>query len=188
MQALVLIDIQNDYFPGGRMELVGSEAAGIKAGKLLDVFRKKGLPVFHIQHVSTRPTATFFLPGTKGVAIHSSVAPFEGEPIIQKHFPSSFKETDLLELLEKAKITHLVIAGMMTQMCVDTTVRVACDLGFTCQVAHDACATRDLSFEERTVSASDVQIAYMAALNGLFAQVQDADTICVSMLAQDPDK
>lgn len=178
MKALLLIDIQNDYFPGGRMALSGSEDAGLNAGKLLDTFRKSNLPVFHIQHISTRPTATFFLPHTDGVNIHDSVAPVSGEPVIQKNYPNSFRETNLLEKLRAAGISQLVIAGMMTQMCVDTTVRAAADLGFTCQLAHDACATRDLTFAGRTVAAVDVQTAFMAALNGLFAEVLQTGTIC----------
>jgi len=181
MKALLLIDIQNDYFPGGRMELAGSESAGLNAGKLLNAFRKNNLPIFHIQHISTRPTATFFLPQTEGVNIHSRVAPIAGEPVIRKNYPSSFRETNLLELLREAGVTNLVIAGMMTQMCVDTTVRAAADLGFTCQLAHDACATRDLAFAGRTVAAADVQAAFMAALSGLFAEVSDAGKICSSL-------
>ena len=160
------------------MELVGSEAAGRQSGRLLDVFRKKGLPVFHIQHISTRKNATFFLPQTDGVNIHNSVVPIAGEPVIQKNYPNSFRETKLLGMLRKAGITHLVIAGMMTQMCVDTTVRAATDLGFTCRLAHDACAARDLTFAGKTVAAVDVQTAFMASLNGLFAEVLDTEAIC----------
>ncbi len=178
MNALLLIDIQNDYFPGGAMELVGSEAAGLKAGTLLDAFRKRNLPVFHIQHLSTRPNATFFLPRTEGVNIHKNVAPIEGEKVIRKNYPSAFRETALLKNLRDGGITDLVVAGMMTQMCVDTTVRAAVDLGFRCRLAHDACATRDLTFAGRTVAAADVQTAFMAALNGLFAEVLDAEAIC----------
>ena len=178
MKALLLIDIQNDYFPGGRMELFGSEAAGLNAGKLLDAFRKNNLPVFHIQHISTRPTATFFLPHTEGVNIHKSVTPLQGEAVIQKNYPNAFRETNLLEQLRQAGIKNPVVAGMMTQMCVDTTIRAAADLGFACQLAHDACATRDMTFAGRTVAAADVQTAFMAALNGLFAEVLDTETLC----------
>ena len=66
-------------------------------------------------------------------------------------------------------------------MCVDTTVRAAFDLGFACTLAHDACATRDLSFNGETVAAKDVQTAFMAALNGSFAQVLDTAAICASL-------
>lgn len=178
MKALLLIDIQNDYFPGGKMELVNSEAAALKAGLLLDAFRNRHLPIIHIQHISTRPTATFFLPHTEGVKIHKSVAPLEGEMVIQKHYPNSFRETKLLDYLKDKGVTDLVTAGMMTQMCVDTTVRAASDLGFACRLAHDACATRDLAFAKKSVAAADVQTAFMAALNGFFAEVLDAETIC----------
>jgi nicotinamidase-related amidase len=181
MKSLLLIDIQNDYFPGGRMELVGSEAAGRKAGMLLEAFRQKGLPIFHVQHISTRPGASFFIPGTEGAVIHAYVKALAGEPVIQKNYPNSFRETTLLRQLREKNISELVVAGMMTHMCVDTTVRAACDLGFSCMLAHDACAARNLSFEGNTVQARDVQTAYMAALNGLFAQVMDTDTLCAGL-------
>lgn len=86
-QALLLIDIQNDYFPGGAMELVGSPEAGIRAGKLLQLFRQKSLPVIHMQHIATRQEATFFRPDSPGVEIHESVTPRAGETVFQKHFP-----------------------------------------------------------------------------------------------------
>lgn len=178
--ALLLIDIQNDYFPGGAMELAGSVEAGRQAAALLAAFRGKGLPVLHVQHISTRPGATFFLPNTRGVDIHESVAPRQGETIIRKHFPNAFRETALLEQLRQRNITALTIGGMMTHMCVDTTVRAAFDLGFGCRLAHDACATRSLSFGGSTVAAAEVQMAFIAALNGLFAKVQSAAEICAA--------
>ncbi len=182
-QALLLIDIQNDYFPGGRMELVGSEEAGRAAGRLLAAFRAAALPVIHIQHVSAREGSTFFLPETDGVLIHRSVAPETGEPVFVKHFPNSFRETSLLEHLRSIDTTGLAVAGMMTHMCVDTTVRAAFDLGFSCTLAHDACATRALQYGSRTVAAEAVQTAYLAALHGLFAKVLSADEIRSSLNA-----
>ena len=130
---------------------------------------------------STRPGATFFLPDTRGVEIHESVAPLAGETVVRKHFPNSFRETKLDEHLRECGITGLVIAGMMTHMCVDTTTRAAADLGFGCRLAHDACATRALSFGGETVAAADVQTAFMASLNGLFASVQAAEQICAGL-------
>lgn len=179
--ALVIIDIQNDYFPGGAMELVGSVEAGNKAKKLLQAFRDKGLPVIHVQHVSTHPGATFFLPGTRGVEIHECVAPRQGETVVVKHFPSSFRDTTLLETLRRQRITRLVIAGMMTHMCIDTTTRAAADLGFECLLAHDACATRSLTFNGVTVSADNVHTAFIAALNGVFARVVSTDEVCAGL-------
>lgn len=180
-QALLIIDIQNDYFPGGSMELVGSTQAGAQAARLLAVFRAKGLPVIHIQHVATRAGATFFRPGTPGVEIHSSVTPKAGETVFQKHYPNAFRETPLLEHLRENKITRLVIVGMMTQMCIDTSTRAAADLGFECALAHDACATRAQTFGAVTVPAESVQVAFMAALNGSFAKVQTTEELCAAL-------
>ena len=169
-KALLIIDIQNDYFPGGAMELVGSVAAGEKAGRLLAGYRAAHIPVIHIQHLSSRAEATFFLPGTVGAEIHHCVAPAEGEPVFHKHYPNGFRETGLLSFLREQGITDLTVAGMMTHMCVDTTVRAGFDLGFSCTLAHDACATRDLAFGGRNVPAPEVQTAYIAALGAVFAR------------------
>ena len=172
--ALLIIDIQNDYFPGGAMELVQPDKAAEQAAQLLAAFRERALPVFHVQHLSTRAGATFFIPDTPGAAIHASVAPRAGETLITKNFPNAFRATTLLDALRAAQVSKLVVAGMMTHMCVDTTVRAAADLGFACSLAQDACATRDLAFGGEQVPAKAVQLAYLAALNGAFANVQSA--------------
>ncbi|HXZ49549.1 MAG TPA: cysteine hydrolase family protein [Usitatibacter sp.] len=168
--ALLIVDIQNDYFPGGAMQLVGSPEAGEKAARLLAAFRERGAPVIHMQHVSRRPGAAFFVEGTEGVKIHECVAPLASETVFRKHFPNSFRETPLADHLRAQGAGRLVVAGMMTHMCIDTTARAAADLGFEVQLAHDACATRDLAFGGVTVAAREVQAAFVASLNGLFAK------------------
>jgi nicotinamidase-related amidase len=178
---LLLVDVQNDYFPGGAMEVVGATAAAHQAAKLLAAFRQQALPIIHVQHIAARPGATFFLPNTTGAEIHESVRPGPREVVIQKHFPNSFRETPLLEHLHSANISRLVIAGMMTHMCIDTTTRAAADIGFACSLAHDACATRALSFNGVQVPAESVQIAYLAALNGLFAKVLSVNELCADL-------
>jgi nicotinamidase-related amidase len=180
-QALLLVDIQNDYFPGGAMELAGSPEAGAQVQVLLQAFRRAGRPIVHIQHLAARPGATFFLPGTPGAELHTCVTPLPGEAVIRKHFPNAFRETPLLEHLRRQDITQLVIAGMMTHMCIDTTVRAAFDLGFQCQLAGDACATRDLARNGVAVPAAKVQAAFLAALDGTFAQVLDVEALCAGL-------
>ncbi|MFZ0944679.1 MAG: cysteine hydrolase family protein [Syntrophobacteraceae bacterium] len=172
--ALLLIDIQNDYFPGGNMEVEGSVQASLRAREVLDLFRKMAMPVIHVRHISVRPGATFFLPGTGGVEIHENVRPLSTETLIEKNYPNSFRDTPLRQILEKEGVARLVIAGMMTHMCVDATTRAAFDYGFGCTVVHDACATRQLSFGGATVPAVQVQSAFLAALNGLYAKVASA--------------
>ncbi len=175
--ALILIDIQNDYFPGGRMELVGSTEAAAAAARLLATFRQAGWPVFHIQHESVRPGSIFFLPNSPGVEINHAVEPRADEPVIVKHYPNSFRETNLLDRLKSANINQLLLCGMMTSMCVDATVRAAFDLGFECTVAGDACATRDLVFNGETIPASHVHGAFLAALGAVYATVRTTDAI-----------
>jgi len=172
---LILIDIQNDYFPGGNMELVAMEQAAQNAGLLLKEFREKQLAIFHVQHISKRPGATFFLPGTKGVEIHKSVAPLPDEVIIEKYFPNAFRDTDLLATVKKSGVDEVVICGAMTHMCVDATARAAFDLGFRCIVIADACATRNLEYRGILVEASKVQAAFMAALAVPYAKVISAN-------------
>ncbi|RZJ55802.1 MAG: cysteine hydrolase [Flavobacterium sp.] len=170
--ALLIIDVQNDYFENGRMPLVNAKEASEKAKNVLNLFREKKLPVIHIQHISTRPAATFFLPNTDGIAIHENVKPAENEKVIIKNFPNSFKDTELLKYLNEESITELVICGMMTQNCVDSTVRAAKDYDFNCVVIGDACATKDLEVNGQTVKAEQVQIAFLASLNYYFAKVK----------------
>lgn len=175
--ALLLIDIQNDYFPGGRMELVNSPEAAGAAARLLSAFRRTHRPVYHVRHVSRQPAATFFLPDSAGACIHDTLSPVSGEAVITKHYPNSFRETSLLERFRADGIDHLLIGGMMTHMCVDATVRAAYDLGFNCTVAHDACATRDLLFGNLRIPADHVHGSFLAALGSVYAQLKGTDEI-----------
>lgn len=161
-QGLILIDIQNDYFTGGKMELYNMEAASENAAKLLSFFRKNNWQVIHIQHLSIKAGASFFIPKTFGSEINASVLPFPNEPIVQKNFPNSFRQTNLLGILKTQEIDELVICGAMSHMCIDTTTRAAADLGYPVTLIHDACATRDLTFNGNVVEAQKVQIAYMS--------------------------
>jgi len=170
-QALILVDFQNDYFPGGRNPLVGAEAAVTVAKKVLDKAREKHEPIIHVQHTSLRPNATFLLPDTPGAQIQPLVAPLPDEIVVQKHHPNSFRETALLDELRSREVSRLYFCGMMTHMCIDTTVRAASDLGFQCIVVGDATATKDLTYGSITVPAVHAQAAFLAALSGLFAKV-----------------
>ncbi len=181
--ALLVIDIQKDYFPGGKMELVEPEAAARQAYTLLQCFREHGGLHVHLQHESLRPDATFFLPGSSGMDIHDSVAHFVGEPIVYKHYPNAFRETNLLELLRGWGVERVVICGMMTHMCVDATARAAADLGFKVMIAADACATRALTFGEITVPAAQVQAAFLAALTS-YGQVLTVEEIFTQLAAE----
>lgn len=177
----MLVDLQNDYFVGGNMELVQIRQAAKKARLLLDKFRSKNLPIVHVQHISVRSGATFFLPKTKGVEINEAVSPITGETVVVKNYPNGFRDTELLETLNNMEINRLVICGAMSHMCIDATTRAAFDHGFHCDVIEDACATRDLIFRDRTIGASDVHAAFMAALSVPYAQVLTTDEFLRNM-------
>ncbi|HET6559365.1 MAG TPA: cysteine hydrolase family protein [Prolixibacteraceae bacterium] len=180
-QLLLLIDIQNDYFTGGKMELNNMDDAAVNAALLLSLFRNKNWPVVHVQHLSIKPNASFFIPGSNGAEIHSSVLPMNEEPVVQKNFPNSFRQTNLYDVLKGLKADELVICGAMSHMCIDTTTRAASDMGYQITLIHDACATRNLIFNEEVVEAPKVQAAYMAALNGSFARVISASEYLMEM-------
>jgi nicotinamidase-related amidase len=181
--ALLIIDIQYDYFPGGKYPLVNPLEAAQKAYMILQCFREQGGHHVHIQHISKEPDATFFISGDSGADIHDSVAHFEGEPIVYKHEPNSFLNTNLLELLRGWEIERVVITGMMTHMCVDATARAASDLGFQVIVAEDACATRDLKHGDTTIPAEHVHKAFLAALKS-YGKVMKTDNIIALLAAE----
>lgn len=142
MEALVLIDIQNDYFKGGLFPLTGMTRAARNARAVLSDFRARGLPVIHVRHENTRKGAGFFLPGTKGAEIHPLVEPIETETVLVKNYPNSFRDTGLDATLKGLGVDTVHVVGAMTNMCVDTTVRAGFDLGYRMIVHGNACAAR----------------------------------------------
>jgi nicotinamidase-related amidase len=174
-KALLLIDIQNDYFPGGDMELTDIEKASANAAALLERFREKRRPLVHVRHVFPSDAAPFFRPNSPGAQIHESVAPTENETVITKNQVNAFQQTDLKTLLEAMGVKDLVIVGAMSHMCIEGTTRAAADLGYMCEVIHDACATREQEFNGRKISAEDVHGAAMSSLGFAYAQVMSLD-------------
>jgi nicotinamidase-related amidase len=173
-KTLLIIDIQRDYFPGGAYPLVEPEAAAESARKVLDSFRAANQPIIHMKHVWDAPDAEFMRPGTEGIEIHPTVEPADGELVLEKTAPNSFLDTSLEEELRRRNTTDLVVAGMMSSMCVDATVRAAADLGFSPTVVHDACAAPDLQFNGVEVPGATVHAAFMAALADGYAELTSA--------------
>jgi len=170
-KALLIIDVQNDYFEGGKSELKNPMDALRNIELVLGMFREKKFPVIHVQHINTRQGAAFFLPETEGVKIHINLTPIMNEHIVIKHAPNSFYETELDGILFDYGITELVICGMMSHMCVDTTVRACKDRGLMVTLLHDACTTKDLVFKGETIPSETVHQTFMASLQGMFANV-----------------
>ncbi len=169
--ALLVIDIQNDYFAGGKYELYKPATAANNAKIAIDFFRAKGYPVYYAQHIFASDDAPFFQPSDPvGTKIHDSVAPLASEKVFVKHAPDSFHLTGLNAELQAAKIDTLVICGMMSHICVDTTVRSATNYGYNVILLHDACATLAQEWQGKNLPAETVHDVFMAALGGFFAQ------------------
>jgi nicotinamidase-related amidase len=181
--ALLVIDIQKDHFPGGKHPLVNPLDAAQKAYMLLQCFREHGSYHVHIQHISKGSNATYFISGDRGTDIHDSAAHFEGEPIVYKHQPNAFLNTDLLEILKSNSVERVVITGMMTHLDIDATARAAADLGFQVIIAEDACATRDLKYGDKTIPAEQVQKAFLAALKS-YGRVMKSEEISALLAAE----
>jgi nicotinamidase-related amidase len=167
--ALLLIDIQQAMF-GAEGVCHAPEELIARAGRLLADAREAGLPVFHIQHCEDRGP---FEPGGADWHIHPTVAPREGEPVVQKWACSAFYQTDLDQQLRAKDISRLTIAGLQSEFCIDTACRVAQSLGYDVTLAADAHST----FDSPTLSAAQIIEHHNRVLSGIVAKVCPANEI-----------
>ncbi|MPR12997.1 isochorismatase family protein [Microvirga tunisiensis] len=175
-RAIIVVDLQNEYLPSGKLPLVGIDEAAANAAKVIEAARSAGDKVIHIRHESLTDVP-FFVPGTEGVEIIPAVAPAEGELVITKNYPNSFRETELKQALDEEGIQDVVVVGAMSHMCIDATSRAAADLGYSTTIVEDACATRDLEFNGKTVPSAQVHAAYMSALAFAYGKVVTTDDL-----------
>lgn len=150
--AYLIIDIQNDYLPGGKFELPNSAKAAENTKNVLSFLRKKKISIIHIRHENEGPKATFFIPGTTGAEIHSSVTPLKTEPVLLKHKPSSFIGTALEDELKKKGITHLIISGMQSNVCIKSTTLEAITKKYSVTVIEDCIAAKNEELHKKAVS------------------------------------
>jgi len=174
-RAVVVIDIQNDYFPSGKWPLVGIEAAADNAARVIEAARRAGDLVVHVRHEFAMPNPPFFEAGSEGAQIHSKALNAPGEPVVLKNNVNAFRATELKDILDRNGIDEVVIVGNMSHMCVDAATRAAADFGFKTIVIHDACATLDLEFNGVKVPAAQVHAAFMAAFAFAYATVHSTD-------------
>ena len=170
--ALILIDIQKgfddiEYWGGHRNNPEAEE----NAAKLLELWRKQSLPIFHIQHCSTNPNSRL-AEGKPGNGFKEIVMPLKGEIIIRKNVNSAFIGTNLKQQLENSGIRNVVIVGLTTDHCISTTVRMAANYGFETYVVYDATATfNKIGFKGEVYSAELIHNTAIASLNGEFAKI-----------------
>lgn len=172
-QALIVVDIQNEYFPSGKLPLVGIEEATANAALVIESARQKGYTVIHVHHEMPSADAPIFTPNSKGVEINEMVKPVDNETVIVKHYPNSFRDTPLKDMLDNAGIQDITVIGAMSHMCIDATVRAAFDYGYNVTTIHDSCATLDLEFDGKQVPAAQVHATIMAAFEFISVDVVD---------------
>ena len=174
-RAIIVVDLQNEYLPTGKLPLVALDAALANAARIIAAARASGDLLIHVRHEMASPDAPIFTPGSDGVQIIPAVAPAPGETVIVKHYPNAFRGTDLQQTLQQQGVTELVVIGAMSHMCIEATSRAGADLGYAVSVVHDACATKDLAFEGTQVPAAQVHAASMAALAFSYASLRSSD-------------
>ncbi|HCE6543729.1 TPA: cysteine hydrolase [Pseudomonas aeruginosa] len=174
-RGLIVVDLQNEYLPTGKLPLSGIEAATANAARVIADARSKDIPVFHVRHEFASAEAPAFVPGTDGVQIQAAVKPQAQEPVIVKNYINSFRETNLKQELDASRVEEVVVVGAMSHMCIDAVVRAAADMGYPVTVLHDACATLDLTFGGVTVPAAHVHAAMMAAFEFGYGTVKSTD-------------
>ncbi len=169
--ALVMVDCQNTYRQG-IMQLTHVEPALLEAQKLLNKARALGIPIIHIQH-DAGPSTPYDIRTNIG-AIADEVAPQNGEAVVVKQYPNAFWHTPLEAQLKSLNIEHIVLAGFMTHMCINSTARGAFNLGFKPTVVASACATRSLVGPQgKVIDAQTMHDSALAAIRDLFAIVVD---------------
>ncbi|QHF03791.1 MULTISPECIES: cysteine hydrolase family protein [Pseudomonas syringae group] len=174
-QGLIVIDLQNEYLPTGKLPLTGIEAAVANAVRVIAHARSHDVPVFHVRHESDADGAGIFSKGSNGAEIQTVVAPQDEEPVIVKKHINAFRETGLKQQLETFGVEEVVVIGAMSHMCIDAVVRAAADMGYPVTVLHDACATLDLTYNGVSVPAAHVHAAMMAAFEFGYATVKSVD-------------
>ncbi|CAF3717386.1 unnamed protein product [Rotaria sp. Silwood1] len=174
-RALLVVDFQNDYFPGGLWTLCGMDAAADNAARILAAARASGDLIVHIRHEFTTNDAPFFKPESSGAQIHPKVQNLKDEYVVVKRYTNSYRETNLKDILDRHGIRQVVICGAMSQNCIDAVTRASFDFGYDCIVIHDACATRDLEFNGMPIPAKYVHAAFMAALQFAYAKTLSTD-------------
>ena len=170
--ALLIVDMQNDYFDGGAMPLARTQQAADKTAKLLQAFRDDNRTVIHVQHIFADDQKGFFIAATQGSEICTQLAPAANEAVVIKSRVNSFLGTNLERILIDQGIEQLVITGAMAHVCIDAVTRAATDKGYHCHLIIDACAAPDIS---AITSADSVKESTAHVLGFAYAKVNNTD-------------
>jgi nicotinamidase-related amidase len=182
IDAMLIVDMQKDYYPGGRCELEGILAAHANTLALIRRAGAEGIERIYVRHIAAEDAA-FLARGSEGSKLHEDLPIRENERIFIKAHPNSFRETGLDRYLKERGYRRLLVCGAMSHMCIDTTVRAGYDLGYAITLAHDACATKDLEFGGERIPAREVHRSFVAALAGKFCRVEGSESLLANGLS-----
>lgn len=169
-KALLVIDVQNEYFDG-KLPIAYPSGSLDNILKAMDAATAAGVPTVVVQHASTKPDARTFRPGSVEQELRAEVAERPRDLLIEKHLPGSFTNTELEAWLRANDIDEVVIAGYMTQLCCDTTARQANHLGFGVEFLADATGTLPLQNSAGAVTAEELHRAILVTQQLSFAKV-----------------
>jgi nicotinamidase-related amidase len=174
--ALVIIDVQ-DVFDEPRWGPRNNPDAEANIARLLHEWRRTGRPIFHVRHLSPAAHSSFHV-SHAGSRIKQIVHPLEGEPVIEKSVNSAFIGTNLEDRLHRAGITGLLMTGLTSNHCVETTTRMGGNLGFDTYFVSDATATFDRRGPDGVLhTAEEIHSMTLSNLNDEFATIVDTGTV-----------
>ena len=171
-RALLVIDVQNEYFDGALPITdppTGTSLPNI--GLAMDAAPAAGVPVIVVQHADTDPDSPIFRPGSPEQELHPAVADRPRDHLVVKAYPGTFTETPLADLLEAAAVDTVSITGYMTHMCVDTTARQAAHRGLAVEILNDATGTLALTNSGGTATGEELHRGTLVAQGQFFADV-----------------
>lgn len=169
-RALLVIDVQNEYFTG-KLPVCYPADTLPNVLAAIDAAKEAGIPVVIVQHTMTSPGASAFVKGSDGWELHDAVKGIEVDHYVEKNLPSSFVGTDLQAWLDGNGIDTVVISGYMTQFCCDTTAKYAMHLGYNVEFLSDATATLGFENEAGRVSAEELHRAILVQQAARFSHV-----------------
>lgn len=173
-QALLVIDVQNEYFTG-KLPITFPTGSKEKILAAMDYARAAHIPVVVIQHTNLDPEAVTFRKGTNAWELHHDIKQRHADMSIEKNLPGSFTLPMLDAYLKKNAISTVTIAGYMTQMCCDTTARQAFHRGYTVNFLSDATGTRSFTNTAGSISDADLHRAILVTQQQRFSCVLTTD-------------
>jgi nicotinamidase-related amidase len=173
-RALLVIDVQNEYFTG-KLPVSYPKDSLSKIINIMEAASESKIPVILVQHSALQKDASTFVKGSKEWELHDQIKGKKFNYLIEKNLPGSFTNTKLESILRDNKVDTVVICGYMSQMCCDTTSRQAVHLGFSVEFLSDATGTLDISNYAGSVTAEELHRAVLVTQAMRFSKVVSSD-------------